>query len=434
MKKFIYLLIFTISFNSFSISAFAIENSLDKKIIPKFEERKNFYIDKGEISIYINELYKILNNSELPNTFPEFENQFNDIDIETQSHIPKLIALGIMSSESENKFAPENTISINDFANTIANTIKVSYHNIYIDNQNDTSYNFLLKRGIIDKNLNKNSKLTLKQAISIIDKTIKSAPEFNIIDKNINEKNINEKNTNEKNTNEKNANEKNTNEKNANEKNTNEKNTNEKNTVYLTFDDSVSHNTEDILDILKNYNIKATFYLTGEANPEILKRMINEGHAIGNHTYSHNYEYIYSSVDNFFKDFYKEEAYLESIIGYKTKLVRLPGGSNNSVSKNYGNENIMKEITDELKKRGYIYTDWNSEAKDATTKNITSEQIKNNIFKTVSKDKDAIVLMHQTKGKETTVEALPSIIEKFQDMGFKFDIISENSYNIQFKK
>lgn len=388
MKKIIYMFILAISINSMTITAFA--NSFDTNSIPKYSERQYYYIDRGEFSSYVAELYKSMSQKELP----ESQNNFIDIDVNMYPEIPKIASLGIMVGTGENQFSPASTLTNKDLCQVIVNTIKAVYPEI---DTGENAFEFAVTRGIISQKIDLNSKVTLGATIDAFNKTLNSAPNFEatvVFEK--------------------------------------ESPVTYDKIAYLTFDDGVSANTIKILDTLKEYNIKATFYLTGETDPAILKRMVDEGHAIGNHTYSHDYEYIYSSVENFFKDFYKEEAYLESIIGYKPTLVRLPGGSNNTVSHKYGGSSIMKEITAELTKRGYIYTDWNSEAKDATTENITPEQVKQNIFSTVSKNKNAVVLMHQTVGKEATAEALPSVIEEFKKLGFGFDKISETSFNTQF--
>ena len=390
MKKIIYMFILAISISSMTLTAFAQQNSFDTNSIQTYSERQYYYIDRGEFSSYVAELYKLMSQNELP----ESQNNFTDIDINIYPEIPKIASLGIMVGTGENQFSPASTLTINNLCQVIVNTIKAVYPEIQIT---ETPFEFAVTRGIISQKTDLNSKVTLGATIDAFNKTLNSAPNFEatvIFEK--------------------------------------ENPVTYDKIAYLTFDDGVSANTIKILDTLKEYNIKATFYLTGETDPAILKRIVDEGHAIGNHTYSHDYAYIYSSVENFFKDFYKEEAYLESIIGYKPTLVRLPGGSNNTVSHKYGGSNIMKEITTELTKRGYIYTDWNSEAKDATTKNITPEQVKQNIFSTVSKNKNAVVLMHQTVGKEATAEALPSVIEEFKKLGFGFDKISETSFNTQF--
>lgn len=390
MKKIIYMFILAISISSMTLTAFAQQNSFDTNSIQTYSERQYYYIDRGEFSSYVAELYKLMSQNELP----ESQNNFTDIDINIYPEIPKIASLGIMVGTGENQFSPASTLTINNLCQVIVNTIKAVYPEIQIT---ETPFEFAVTRGIISQKTDLNSKVTLGATIDAFNKTLNSAPNFEatvIFEK--------------------------------------ENPVTYDKIAYLTFDDGVSANTIKILDTLKEYNIKATFYLTGETDPAILKRIVDEGHAIGNHTYSHDYAYIYSSVENFFKDFYKEEAYLESIIGYKPTLVRLPGGSNNTVSHKYGGSNIMKEITTELTKRGYIYTDWNSEAKDATTKNITPQQVKENIFSTVSKNKNAVVLMHQTVGKEATAEALPSVIEEFKKLGFGFDKISETSFNTQF--
>ena len=106
--------------------------------------------------------------------------------------------------------------------------------------------------------------------------------------------------------------------------------------VYLTFDDGPSDNTEEILDILKKYDVKATFFVVGntsEHGQELLKRIVEEGHSIGIHSYSHKYSAIYDSEESFFEDFNKISDYIYDVTGVRTQICRLPGGSSNTVSK-----------------------------------------------------------------------------------------------------
>lgn len=208
-----------------------------------------------------------------------------------------------------------------------------------------------------------------------------------------------------------------------------------KKVVYLTFDDGPSANTEQILDILKQYNIKATFFVIGNAkNKELYKRIVREGHSIGNHTFSHNYKNIYSSVEAFMEDFEKLNAFLEEITGVQPSIVRFPGGSNNQVSHKYGGEEIMKEIVKTVANEGYQYFDWNVSSLDAEKVTQDKEVIVNAVLEGAKDKTNAIVLMHDSAPKTTTVEALPEIIEGLKKQGFTFKTLDKDSYAPHFLK
>ncbi|MTI68489.1 MAG: polysaccharide deacetylase [Firmicutes bacterium] len=204
-------------------------------------------------------------------------------------------------------------------------------------------------------------------------------------------------------------------------------------TIYLTFDDGPSWITEKILDILKKENIKATFFVCGnntKYGKKILKRMIKEGHKIGNHTYSHDYNKIYKDVGSFFKDLYKNEKNIYEITGIKPKIVRLPGGSNNS-SPHKGKDLITK-INKKLLQRGYTYIDWNATAADSSPTSPIKEQIIFNVLKWSTKYNNSIVLMHDSAGKKNSLKALPTIIKKLKSFGYSFDVLSEDSFKVTF--
>lgn len=205
--------------------------------------------------------------------------------------------------------------------------------------------------------------------------------------------------------------------------------------AYLTFDDGPSHLTPKIMDILREKDIKATFFVVGKtvmASEDILKQLASEGHAIGNHTYSHNYSTIYKNKENFFEDFYKNEELLLQLTGIKTKLVRLPGGSNNATSKLYGEKYLMNKITEELSNSGYIYFDWNVSSRDANGKNFSATEIVETTLLQTAKKNPAIILFHDSAGKGSTLEALPRIIEGLEKQGFTFATLSDDSYRVTF--
>ena len=198
-----------------------------------------------------------------------------------------------------------------------------------------------------------------------------------------------------------------------------------KKTVYLTFDDGPStHVTTQILDILDANDVKATFFVLGstiEANPkasEILKRMAKNGHAIGNHGYSHNYNTLYPGgiidVKEFINDMDKNVQLLKSILGkdFDTRVIRMPGG--------YGTWYGVTPLNEALAAKGYYQTDWNSLNGDAEGKHKNPEQMLNTLKETMLDYDTLIVLMHDTNDKKNTVKYLQSAIDYLKLQGFEF--------------
>lgn len=183
--------------------------------------------------------------------------------------------------------------------------------------------------------------------------------------------------------------------------------------IYLTFDDGPSGYTDELLDILKEYNVKATFFVTKNGSDSVIKRAYNEGHSIGLHTYTHNYNEIYKSVDAYFKDLEKIQNRVKRITGYESKIVRFPGGSSNTVS--YFNRGIMTKLSKELEVRGYKYFDWNVGSSDTATSNKNT--IANNVIKRLNGGNN-IVLQHDTK--YASVLATRKIIEYGLANGYTF--------------
>lgn len=180
--------------------------------------------------------------------------------------------------------------------------------------------------------------------------------------------------------------------------------------VYLTFDDGPSIYTGEILDILKEYNVKATFFVVGkegEKYEELYKRIVEEGHTLGMHSYSHRYNEIYASEENFAEDFDKLQAYLYNITGVESRIYRFPGGSSNTVSKI-----DMSNFIDYLKEQEVVYFDWNVSSGDASSGGISVEQIVDNCIENIECYDNIVILMHDAQEKRTTVEALPIVIEK----------------------
>lgn len=198
--------------------------------------------------------------------------------------------------------------------------------------------------------------------------------------------------------------------------------------IYLTFDDGPSNLTNEILDILDEENVKATFFVTSNVNnySSIVKRAFNSGHTIGLHTYSHDYSYIYSSVDNYFNDLYKIDNAVYNIVGSHSKIIRFPGGASNTVSKNYS-VGIMSRLSYEVLNKGYSYFDWNVDSNDAGSDIRNSNNIYNNVIKSLSHNKTNVVLMHDSYGHDATVRTLKNIIKYGKANGYSFNAITSNT-------
>lgn len=193
----------------------------------------------------------------------------------------------------------------------------------------------------------------------------------------------------------------------------------EQKVCYLTFDDGPDPTvTTRILDILKEYNVKATFFVVykdGKKERELYNRIVDEGHTIGVHTSSHNYTKIYSSVDNYLKDFNRCSNQIERVTGVKPKIFRFPGGSINSY-----NSSLYHELIAEMIRRGYTYYDWNAASGDASRPYVSPKTIRDNVLNNNTDMKKKILLMHDGKGHSTTAEALPEIIEGLAERGYEF--------------
>lgn len=202
--------------------------------------------------------------------------------------------------------------------------------------------------------------------------------------------------------------------------------------AYLTFDDGPSENTGAILDILKQYNIKATFFVIGKTDQtslDLYKRIVAEGHSLGIHSYSHKYTQIYESMESFQNDVLSLQAHLKEVTGQEVRLYRFPGGSSNTVSKVPIDDCIRF-----LSENGFTYYDWNATNGDATGRQITTEEMVSSVINELERYQNITVLMHDGPGKQQTVEALPSIIEQLQGQGVQILSITDETKPVQHKK
>lgn len=196
---------------------------------------------------------------------------------------------------------------------------------------------------------------------------------------------------------------------------------------YLTFDDGPSENvTPAVLDVLRRYNVKATFFTLGAAinsNPDIARRLFEEGHLIANHSNGHNYETLYATAESFMGELQMaEEAILSATGGdHKFKLFRFPGGSYNA-GDHAAEKQEYKEV---LRANGIFYIDWNTLTGDAEGKAKNAQELLEYLQYYTDTDSSAVVLMHDAAAKTATAEALPLVIEWLMSEGYTFKRLDE---------
>lgn len=204
--------------------------------------------------------------------------------------------------------------------------------------------------------------------------------------------------------------------------------------VALTFDDGPSLNiTPQILDVLARNGVKATFFVLGfgPEKEELILREFSEGHTVGYHGMSHDYKTVYSSLEGLIKNFSSLEDKVYNLTGYTSKLIRFPGGSSNTVSKNYCT-GIMTAAVKEVENQGYIYFDWNVDSNDAGSAR-TADDVYNNVINGIRPGHFNVVLMHDAAGKSNTLEALQQIIDYCYDNDYELVSLNSNSPQITHK-
>ncbi len=193
--------------------------------------------------------------------------------------------------------------------------------------------------------------------------------------------------------------------------------------IYLTFDDGPnSYYTPVILDALKKYNVKATFFVTSAGPDSLIKREFEEGHAIGLHSSSHAYDKIYVSSEAFWKDMNTVRDRVKNITGKESTLLRFPGGVSNTVSRKY-NKGIMTQLAKEVEQNGYSYFDWNISSGDAGGTTDPNVEYKN-VISELSKKRGNVILMHDIK-KHTSL-AIENIVKYGLDNGYTFKVLDSS--------
>lgn len=201
-----------------------------------------------------------------------------------------------------------------------------------------------------------------------------------------------------------------------------EMNTFRKKEIYLTFDDGPSYKvTDKVLDVLKEKDVKATFFVIGSQiadREDVLKRIYNEGHSIGLHTFTHKYNTIYCSEDRFIKEMLDCQKEIDKVIGISPNIIRFPGGSY---------KHLTKKFLKRLHKNDFKVYDWNLDIEDGLNPKLPQC----NLYKKgISPNKDLgriILLLHCTDMHKNTAEVLPKIIDYYKSEGYEFKVITEDT-------
>lgn len=192
---------------------------------------------------------------------------------------------------------------------------------------------------------------------------------------------------------------------------------------YLTFDDGPSVVTEDILEILEEMDVKASFFLVGnritEEKEELVRQMAEAGHVIGIHTYSHDQKEIYTSVEGFLTDFHKTYERIKEVTGVAPKYFRFPWGSINCY-----NKEIRRELIREMERRGFQYFDWNVSGEDSVG-NPNEQTVLQNVTDTFPRFLTAVVLLHDSAINRVSAKVLPQILTEAQNAGYEFGTIDQ---------
>ncbi len=200
--------------------------------------------------------------------------------------------------------------------------------------------------------------------------------------------------------------------------------------IYLTFDDGPSENTDRILAILREYDVKASFFVNGRTDEESLmlyEQIARAGHTLGMHSYSHKYSQVYRSQDAFREDMERIRTLIYDTTGVEPVYYRFPGGS----STNAASQTSMRNFIDILHENGIEYIDWNIDSGDSEAQDVSADRIVGNVFKNFGRYRENVVLLHDGPGHQATVEALPEIIERARNMGALLLPITDDTVPVQ---
>ena len=195
--------------------------------------------------------------------------------------------------------------------------------------------------------------------------------------------------------------------------------------VCLTFDDGPSKTTPAVLSALNKAGVHGTFFVVAtdynEGYLPLLTEAVRAGHQIALHSASHEYSDIYQSSDAYWADLsLLKERIAPYVDAESIRYLRFPGGSTNTVSRRYGGKGLMKQLKTEVEQKGYQWVDWNVCAEDAVGGKPSADTIYHNVVRETGEQTHCVVLMHDSASTRTTAEALPDIIQWYQENGFAF--------------
>jgi peptidoglycan/xylan/chitin deacetylase (PgdA/CDA1 family) len=196
-------------------------------------------------------------------------------------------------------------------------------------------------------------------------------------------------------------------------------------TAYLTFNGGPSASTGKILDILKEHKVKATFFVIGTTSAfgkEMYRRIVHEGHTIGNLTYSHDFFKVYVSEESFIEDFNNLQELVYQETGVAPQVYRLPGGAEGA--KRMLGGQFFKSLSSRMMSNGYTVSDWNIDSQDAGKYQVTKGEVVKAVFSQAEGKNEAVILFNDSSVKTASVEALPEIIQGLSERGFTFKAIT----------
>lgn len=200
--------------------------------------------------------------------------------------------------------------------------------------------------------------------------------------------------------------------------------------AFLTFDDGPSPQTDEILAILAEQDIKATFFVVGcneMGDEQRLRDIVAQGHTIGMHSYTHDYEKVYASVEDFLAEFYAVFQEIRDITGVTPTVFRCPGGSINGY-----NSGFYQEMFSEMIRRGFVPFDWNVSSDDAVGERKSAAQLTENVMTEIKGKTRAFILFHDSADKVQSVKALPAVIAQTRELGFEFAAITPKTMPVIF--
>lgn len=201
-------------------------------------------------------------------------------------------------------------------------------------------------------------------------------------------------------------------------------------TIYLTFEDGPSVRTPEILSILAQWNVQATFFVNGSdnaASAQWMKEIADAGHTIGMHSWSNDYAAIYQSVEDYLADMYHLFTYIKDTTGITPTVFRFPGGSINSY-----NAGIYQELIGEMIRRGFVPYDWNLSVQDEAGTGNDAQELVNNLLKDSALLDRGVVMLHDSADKYSTVSALPILLIDLTAQGFRLDKLTPDVKPILF--